>query len=88
MFFELSLCVRLTRPCVSSSFNRREIVVDDDSTNFFRSENRIGSFFRSNTSKICIGDIPVSCALLSSECIFYLGNKIVTGLLIYRLIIF
>ena len=54
MFFELSLCVRLTRPCVSSSFNRREIVVDDDSTNFFKSENRVGSFFRSNTSKICI----------------------------------
>ena len=48
-----SIRVRVTSPWASSSFNRREIVVEDESTNFFKSENRMGLFFLSMTISIC-----------------------------------
>jgi hypothetical protein len=45
--------VRETRPCSSSSFNRRATVVEDELTKFFNSENRAGAFFLSNTISVC-----------------------------------
>ena len=45
--------VRITRPWDSSSFSRREIVVEDEVTNFFKSENRTGLFFVSMTINMC-----------------------------------
>ena len=50
---EFVICVRETRPCCSSSFNRRATVVEDESTSFFNSENRAGFFFRSKTINVC-----------------------------------
>ena len=47
------ITVRVTRPWASNSFSRREIVVEDESTNFFKSENRSGLFFLSMTISIC-----------------------------------
>jgi len=47
------ITVRVTRPWASNSFSRREIVVEDESTNFFKSENRRGLFFLSMTISIC-----------------------------------
>ena len=46
-------CVRETRPCSSSSFNRRAMVVEDESTNFFNSENRDGFPPLSKTINMC-----------------------------------
>jgi len=46
-------CVRETRSCRSSSFNRRAMVVEDESTDFFNSENRAGFLFLSKTINIC-----------------------------------
>lgn len=47
------ITLRVTSPLTSSSFNRREIVVEDESTNFFKSENRTGLFFLSMTINMC-----------------------------------
>jgi hypothetical protein len=46
-------CVRETRPCSTSSFNRRVMVVEDESIDFFNSENRAGFIFLSKTINMC-----------------------------------
>ena len=52
-WFEFVNGIRETRPCSSSSFNRRAMVVEDESTRFFNSEKRTGAFFLSNTISVC-----------------------------------
>lgn len=52
-FPEPPITLRVTSRWASNSFNRREIVVEDESTNFFKSENRTGLFFLSMTINMC-----------------------------------
>ena len=52
-YSEFVNCVRETSPCSSSSFSRRAMVVEDESTSFFNSENRAGFFFLSKIINVC-----------------------------------
>ncbi len=65
-------CVRETRPCSSSSFNRRAMVVEDESTNFFNSENRAGFLFLSKTINMC-NDFDLVKSESNSSTLAYVG---------------
>ncbi len=50
---EFACCVRETRPCRSSSFNRRATVVEDESTRFLQLRKSCWILFLSKTINMC-----------------------------------
>lgn len=79
------ITLRVTRPWASSSFSRREIVVEDESTNLFKSENRTGLFFLSMTMSMCNDfDFVNSSSKLSTP--LYAGLQLLFMVIIMRLL--